>query len=73
MIRKVTLNSVGMFVLATSSFSAVRAKADEFTRLSYKFTANRPTVVLAGWTCWFADCEYAACHMTTIQKPALGV
>ena len=73
MVRNVTLISVGMFALATPSFSAVPAKADEFTRLSYEFTANGPTVILAGWTCWFADCEYAACHMTTLQMPALGV
>jgi hypothetical protein len=41
--------------------------------LSYRFIASGPTLVLNQWTCWFrADCKYAPCHMTTVQKPILG-
>lgn len=58
--------------LAAALLALSPARAEEFKRLEYHFAATGPTRILSGWTCWFADCKYADCHMTTLQRPKLG-
>lgn len=48
------------------------AEAQGFETASRQVVANGPTVILPRWTCWYPDCTYASCHMTTIQEPSLG-
>ena len=71
--HNVGLAVAGGGVVAMISFVPLAAAAQE-TR-SYRLTASGPTVILKNWTCWFgpdAGCRYAPCHMSTVQKPALG-
>src|SRR5215471_9735552 len=65
----------GVGVMAMAMLVPLTVTAQEFKTQSYRLTANGPTVILKNWTCWFssnAGCKYAPCHMTTVQKPALG-
>jgi hypothetical protein len=34
--------------------------------------AGRPAVILSNWTCWFGDCRFANCRMTTVRAPRGG-
>ena len=71
--QNVRLAVAALGALAVISLAAVPVAAEEFKTLSFRFTANGPTAIVDKWTCWFdADCQYAACHMTTVRKPTLG-
>ena len=73
--HNVRLAIAGAGVMAMTSLVPLTVAAEEFKTRSYRLTANGPTVILKNWTCWFgsdAGCKYAPCHMTTLQKPALG-
>jgi hypothetical protein len=65
------LITAGASAFALISCSTARVAAEELTQ-SFRFSANGPTLILSNWTCWYADCRYAPCHMTVVQKPTLG-
>jgi len=48
------------------------ATAEQYTVLNFHYVAKGPTEILGGWTCWFANCKYAPCHMVTEREPQLG-
>ena len=53
-------------------FLAPGARADEFQRIDYRYTAARPVVILEGWSCWYPNCRFASCNMNTEVRPRLG-
>jgi hypothetical protein len=64
--------TAGAAALAFMCYSASGVVAEDFQTRSSRFSATGPTVILANWTCWSGDCKYAPCHMSVVQKPALG-
>lgn len=73
MSRSVRLTFAIFGAVAALASGAFPCAAEEFQMHSSRFVANGPVVVLANWTCWFpTTCKYAACRVTTVQKPTLG-
>jgi hypothetical protein len=60
----------GAGALALFSYSTAHIAAEESQ--SFRFSAKGPIQILSNWTCWYADCRYAPCHMTVVQQPTLG-